>query len=298
MDDYLRDEQGKYYHKSCLERQQQQVCAYCGKPITERNYISYQDKSYHSDCYKQFVAPRCDICGEPLGDAAITDYWGTRFHPKHAKEFPVCVVCGRLVSKDGREIEPGRWLCPICQETAVNTPEKARELLEKVREQLAGSGIVVRTLGLRIELVSSVDLRDEHKPAGIAHTYAGVMWNSGHAEMGDETATIKILRGLPEDMTRGVIAHELMHLWQHENGADAASMELKEGSANWASSLIYGQLRSQRGQFFIGSLEKSTDPIYGDGYRKVARYADSNGVDRTLEMLKREAAAKIKPEGR
>lgn len=292
-DDYVRDKEGKYFHRACSQQKSQKpICAHCYKPITEINYISFKDKNYHTNCYENSVAPRCDICGEALDKAAITDFWGTRFHPKHAKEFKICVVCGRLIVRDGREIEPERWMCPICSQTSVETPEKARELLELVREQLASTGIVVKTLGLRIQLETSEQLREGRRPGAnaTAHAYAGIKWNKGTTKQGDETAILKVLTSLPEDLMRGVIAHELMHIWQHENGVDTAPLAHREGSANWASSLIYGQLRNERGRYFIGGLEKSNDPLYGIGYREVAKYADSHGVEGVLQMLQKEGA--------
>jgi hypothetical protein len=289
--DYVRGEDGKYYHPKCCPDARHEICAYCNRAITDAHFTSYKGKFYHNKCYLDFVAPRCDICGEPLDGEVITDFWGNRFHARHAREFPVCVVCGRLVVRDGIEIEPGRWMCPICATTSVQTPERGREILERVRDKLAGVGIVVTTLGLRIELVNFDILNQDKQTGRTAHTYAGIFWNSGGGDYGDETATIKVLKGLPEDLMSGVLAHELMHIWQHENGVDRASLELREGSANWASSLIYSQLGNERGRYFLGGLEKSTDPIYGEGYRTVAQYADNKGVNGVLQMLKQEGAS-------
>ena len=287
-DEYVKDAAGKYYHRHCLEQKQkrQVICAYCNQPITEGNYTEFQNKIYHEACYRKFVAPRCVICGETLGDAFITDFWGNRFHPEHAKQYPVCIACGRLVWKDGVELGEGLWLCPICAKLSVNDLEKSRRILEEVREELATLGIVVKTLGLRVELAKR-ELLDKGRVAeGHSHAYAHVEWKAGRQGAGDETAAIQVLNGLPEDMLRGIIAHELMHVWQHENGADDSPLELREGSANWAASLIYSRMQTQRGQFYLGGLEKSKDPIYGKGYRDVAAYADQHGVNGVLRMLK------------
>jgi hypothetical protein len=289
--DYIKDTAGHYFHRECAHKKSElPTCSHCFNPITETNYTRYQGKTYHTQCFQNSVAPRCEVCGDPLDNAAITDFWGNRFHPRHAKEFPICVVCGRLVQRDGSEIESNRWMCPICLKMSVTSTERARQLLEEVREQLASSGIVVTTLGLRVELVTSAQLSEGRRGSGTAHAYAGILWNSGKSDLGDEIATIKALTGLPDDLLRGVIAHELMHIWQHENGVDAASLELREGSANWASTFIYGALRNDRGRYYIGGLEKSNDPLYGVGYRNIAKYADNNGVEGVLRMLKQEGA--------
>ncbi len=284
--EYLKGTDGKYYHPECLEKLQQPICAYCGKPITEGKYITYEGSAYHPECYTNHIAPRCDICGKPLEGSYITDYWGNHFHPYHIKEFPVCAVCGRLVwQKDKVWLDENRCLCPICSEQSVVDPEHARRLLEEVRDELASMGIVVKTLGIRIELVENPVLAMGRKTDKHSHTFAHIYWKEGYAVEDDQTATIRTLRGVPEDFMRGIIAHELMHAWQHENGVDRTSLKLREGSANWVSSLIYNRMHTKRGQFFITGLENSEDPIYGEGYREMRKYADKHGVQETLKML-------------
>ncbi len=293
-DDYVKDQNGNYYHKSCFEKlKQNPICEYCKKPIRDKKYIVYQNKSYHNDCFSKHIAPLCDICGEPLIDSAITDFWGNRFHIRHSYEYPICSVCGRLVTRDGIELEKNRWICSVCAQTSVTNPEKARILLERVRDEMASFGIIIITLGLRIELVSADRLPGNRNTPG-SNPYAAAFWNEGKYIQGDERATIFVLSGLPEDFMRGVIAHELMHIWQHENNAENLPLDLKEGSANWASSLIFNRMGSLRGKFFINSYEKSNDPIYGGGYRKIAKYADNHGVNGVLELLKKEASNRNK----
>ena len=287
--EYLRGDNGDYYHPECYEKLHCPACAYCGELITEGKYVTYEGKPYHQECYRNKVAPRCDVCGKPLEGSFITDYWGNHFHPRHVKEFPVCAVCGRLVWQDDKTwIDESRCICPICARQSVNNPEDARRLLEIVRDDLASMGIVVKTLRLRIELVDTPMLaagRDHDKHS---HTFAHIQWREGGLS-NDPTATIRTLMGLPEDFMRGIIAHELMHAWQHENGVDEISLKLREGSANWVSSLVYNRMHTQRGQFFISGLENSKDPVYGEGYREIRHYADKNGVQAVLSMLKTEA---------
>ncbi|MBM3325735.1 MAG: hypothetical protein FJY65_01955 [Calditrichaeota bacterium] len=292
-DDYIKDKSDRFHHKICIEDSQRQICTHCRKPIAEPKFIGYQGKSYHNDCFVRYIAPLCDVCGEPLIDSAFSDFWGNRFHIRHSHEFPVCMVCGRLVTRDGVELERNRWVCSVCAQTSVTQPEKARMLLETVRDDMASFGIVVATLGLRIELVSAERLPGVKSAPG-SDPFAAARWDNGKHAPGDERATIFILSGLPEDFFRGVIAHELMHIWQHENDADDLPQDLKEGSANWASSLIYSRIGTLRGRFFINSYEKSTDADYGAGYRKIAKYADSHGVQAVLEFLKSEAVRKKK----
>ncbi|MDP8238156.1 MAG: protein DA1 [Candidatus Hatepunaea meridiana] len=287
--EYLRDTDGKYYHPACLERLHRPVCAYCGKSITEKKYITYQGSAYHTECYTKYVAPRCDICGEPLENSYITDYWGNRFHPRHTKEYPVCAVCGRLIwQDDGFKLDDKRWLCPVCASESVTSPEHARRLLEEIRAEMASLGIVVKTLRVRIELVENSALVKKQEPYTHSHTFAYIEWKDGNTKPGDESAVIRALYGAPEDFMRGILAHELMHAWQHENDVSSASIELLEGSANWASSLIYKRMYTKRGQFFLNGLDKSTDPVYGEGYRKIAIFADKNNIHEVLEMLKQE----------
>ncbi len=284
--EYLLGTDGRYYHPECLGRLQRPVCAYCGKPIIEGSYVTYEGSAYHQECYISHIAPRCDICGKPLEGSYITDYWGSHFHPRHADEFPVCAICGRLVWQEEKVwLDENRCLCPVCAAQSVTEPEHARRLLERVRDELASMGIVIRTLGIRIELVERPVLALGRETCKHSHTFAHIRWKEGKAGQSDQTATIRALRGVPEDFMHGIIAHELMHAWQHENGADGLSLKLREGSANWVSSLIYSRMHTKRGQFFLAGLENSKDPIYGDGYREVRKFADKHGVQETLMML-------------
>lgn len=288
--EYLRGTDGEYYHPTCLERLHRPICAYCGKMIGEETYTTYRGEAYHRECYINNIAPRCDICGKPLESSYITDYWGNHFHPRHSDEYPVCIACGRLVCTDDRVmLDEYCWLCHVCAAQIVSSPEHARRLVEEVRDELASIGIPVTNMRIRIELVQNTILAAGREPELHSYRLAHVSWKEGKAASGDETATIKVLHGLPEDLMRGVIAHELMHVWQHENNVSGITPELLEGSANWASSLIFSRMKSKRGRFFLNGLNKSKNPVYGDGYREVFRYAEENGIQQSLNMLRNEA---------
>lgn len=284
--DFQKDGKGHYFHPQCFPQKRVVICAFCNKPIKEDQFIEYQGHSYHRSCFTRHIAPLCNVCGLPLTDSSYTDYWGNQFHIRHAHEYPVCFVCGRLVLREGKEVGEGKWLCSVCKTLSVSSPERARVILEEMREQLASIGIVVTTLRLRIELVPGERLGAGKRAASGVHPFAGTYWDAGKTELGDENGTIYVLDGLPEDFLRGVIAHELMHIWQHEAGADNLPPYIREGSANWAASLIFNRMGTERGQFFIKGLEKSTDPIYGEGYRYISRYADQYGVEGVLRLLR------------
>jgi len=288
--EYLKDNEGHYYHPECFEQTQLPVCAQCENTITEGNYITFQGDAYHPECYRKHVAPFCDICGKPLEGSYITDYWGNHFHSRHIDEYPVCTACGRLAWQlDRVQLDDKHLLCSVCTEQSVTSPEQARRLLEEVREELAAKGISVVNMRIRIELVENTLLAAGREVNLHSHVLAHITWKQGQVSAGDETAVIKVLHGLPEDFMRGIIAHELMHAWHHENDAVSISLKLKEGSANWASSFIYREMHTPRSQFFLEGLKVSEDTIYGEGYRQISEYAKKNGVTETLKMLKSES---------
>jgi hypothetical protein len=288
--EYLKDSEGQYYHPECFEQTQLPNCAHCKKTITEGNYITYQGQAYHPECYRRHVAPSCDVCGKSLEGSYVTDYWGNHFHSSHIDEYPVCTVCGRLAwQRDRVQLDEKQWLCSVCAVQSVTSPEQTRRLLEEVRDELSVKGISVVSMRIRIELVENTLLAAGREPDLHSHVLGHITWKEGQIPTGDESAIINVLKGLPEDFMKGIIAHELMHAWQHENNASDLPLKLREGSANFASSLIYLEMHTPRAQFFMEGLNVSKDPIYGEGYRQLSKFAQQNGVLETLSMLKRES---------
>ena len=318
--EYVRYE-GKYYHKFCYEKVAPR-CAYC-KEIIEGEYVYFEDKIYHKQCYLNHIALRCaicreliegdyvendgkkyhkhcylehialhcTICGEPITSSYKTNFWGDEYHTEHDDEYSRCDYCQRLITEKttggGRKYSDGRHICNLCYEDAVLTDAKALSLFREVQSKLDARGIDVDLSKVPLFMVDKFELAEksgDYNPKELGFT--SYEETSMNGEMIARSNVIYTLTGLPEMIFKGVVAHEMMHVWMNLNTDHGHSPSLCEGAANYASYLIYSKESGKYAEFLIDVLNKDTDSIYGIGYRKVKNYIDQNGLYAFMKYLK------------
>jgi hypothetical protein len=91
---------------------------------------------------------------------------------------------------------------------------------------------------------------------------------------------ISLLEGLPDLQFRGVLAHELLHVWLNEAGLQPPT-ELMEGFCNLGSYAVYSSAETELDQglakVLMQQMEQDPDPVYGDGYRVMKAILDQQG---------------------
>ncbi len=279
---------GKPYHESCYRDHVQPRCEYCGGLI-EGKYALSNGKMYHPECYTNHVLPRCAICGQPLQGKYITDYWGNSFHESHTHELSKCNTCGRLICDEltggGFTLGDGRHICSICNETAVTGDFLLESSLSYVRRLLKSTGIDNLPDDIPITLIDQRQLRQ------LATFYSDDM--HGFTEHNIQTRNgrviskdshIYILSYLPLTMFKAVLAHELMHVYLFERGLDLRS-DIREGFCNLGAAMVYKDIPSEYAKFRLLTMEKSQDPDYGYGYRKMSKLLHQRGWSYLLETL-------------
>ena len=279
---------GKSYHENCYRDHVQPRCEHCGKLI-DGKYAIMNEKMYHPQCYTNHILPKCAICDEPLQGKYYTDYWGNSFHGSHSSELPECSTCGRLIcealTRGGFELDDGRFLCGICNETEVSGDFLLESSLSYVRRLLESKGIDNLPDDIPITLV------DQHQLKQLATSYSDAM--HGFTEHNIQTRNgrvvrkdshIYILSHLPLIMFRAVLAHELLHVYLFGRDLELRS-DISEGFCNLGSALVYKDSRSEYAKFRLLNMEKSQDPDYGYGYRKMSKSLDKWGWDYLLETL-------------
>jgi len=97
---------------------------------------------------------------------------------------------------------------------------------------------------------------------------------------------IYMLTGTPRMFFIATMAHELMHVWLHENAPKDIDPALCEGSCNYASYLTMGDYSGTDTDYIKTTLQENPDPIYGDGFRRVAEFVDEHGIDSWLSYLR------------
>ncbi|MBL4847416.1 MAG: protein DA1 [Planctomycetes bacterium] len=215
---------------------------------------------------------------------ALSGCASSGFSPLEAEE--PCDACQRAaLPETGSAWRDGRAICEECRASAVVDLEEATGILEEAREALVdaiGAEVVVE-VGLRL-----ADSEDLLAAAGdLAHPRLRAFCQIRETFQGEtlvkRTFTIQVLRALPEDLLRGILAHELFHVWQTEGGApEDARSEWREGSANWAQWEVH---RDRGEDFWAMRIEQDPDPIYGAGFRKFHRLAEQLGTPGVLERV-------------
>ena len=77
-------------------------------------------------------------------------------------------------------------------------------------------------------------------------------------------------------MFRAVLAHELLHVYLFERDLDLRS-DIREGFCNLGSQLVYMDTPSAFSRYQLENMQKSPDPDYGAGYRKMSAHLVKRG---------------------
>ncbi len=295
IDGAYAEKDGKFYHPDCYHEAFSPRCGWCGKPVTD-TYVQKDGAVYHESCYVENLAPVCAISGEPILGAYITDWWGTTIRAEYEDQVERCDSCGRfaLPGKAWR-LSDGRIQCSECRKTEVTDAADARRITEEAIRILERKGIHIDVPidRIRISLVDVPRLRELHggkggDPNGLHRVHTETM----NGRVVRETTALYYLYGLPRDLLLGVAAHELFHVWQHENKADGGGPKWREGSANVAMRLVLEELDSDLARYHLENLEENEDPAYGKGYRKAWAYYRDHGMREFLEQVKKKGSGR------
>ena len=159
---------------------------------------------------------------------------------------------------------------------------------KKVRSILTHLGIDDIPRNVPIEIVDSYQLMKIQGNKEIDANQRGLaMFNQTISNGITKTEhKVYILDYLPKFAFAGVFAHEILHVWQNEQGI-VAPKDICEGFCNLGSYAVYSDINNPAALQLIDQMEKSPDPVYGDGYRKVKRHFDKNGWKTVIDKIKK-----------
>lgn len=274
------------------------ACAYCRRSITD-TYITSKGKTYHEACFLDHVAPKCAVCARPVTGTYFKDAWGNAFHAEHRGETPQCAYCSRIIStatsKGGWGYRDGRVVCGICVGSAINDLPKAKRLAAATRKTLGTFGLTLPYGEVPLEI------GDRNWLSGIraqrrtlltrteATAFTSTITKTLGTKVVSKEVSMYILNGMPQDIFQGTMAHEFMHAWNHLNCQVRHAPALEEGSANFVETLVLRRLGTAHARYQIEAIERSTDPVYGAGYRRVKRLVEDHGFEGLLQTLKSSA---------
>ncbi len=280
--------QGRVYHPNCF------VCAVCERPITG-SYSEQKGTVYHNDCFLERVALKCALCQDVLRGEYLQDYWGNSYCKRHDGEAPMCDSCGRFVSEKltggGTRYDDGRFICNICKPASMTDVDDILEIVYEVGEHMKTFGMNVDYNGIKIHLIG----RDKMQTLS-GHHSNGLRGFTDYREdwrvfgkSKNRQMDIYLLYGMPRMEIINTVAHELAHVWQFNHARFRNEREWSEGSCNYAAYLVLGKYPGKESSFFRTSLTRDTDPVYGDGFRRVKTLADAEGKKAWLRYLTKSA---------
>jgi len=224
-------------------------------------------------------ATTCVICLQPLDDIFSIDAWGNPFHIKQEDEGLFCHSCSRIISQGvtqgGYVYRDGRHLCSLCITTSINNDSSIQVFYKSVVSQLEKVGIPDIAVNIPITLV---DLHQLNQEAGDhSHTklkgFTRILIENKINPL-DNIFHIYILFGLPQIEFEAVLAHELLHIWIHQNQIQLSE---EEGFCNLGRQLIYQNDQTQFSTIHLQAMENDPDPTYGDEYRRMKASLEQKG---------------------
>ena len=212
---------------------------------------------------------------------------------RHGLKSKKCNSCQRIISQNtsqgGYRINEDKTICGICLPNMIPSKD-IDSSFKRVKKQLNDIGFIIPTSSVNIVLSTDKELKKKNNTLqininsdleGLAYTqYRVGVFGKKYQH------TIYILRHITKQKFEGILAHELLHLWQNENDICLPDMQT-EGLCNLGSYLIYKNSDTKIGHLWIKYLHKNPCPIYGDGYRFMLqllhRYGWLNLIDKVLK---------------
>jgi hypothetical protein len=278
--------QGKTYHPGHF------LCGHCKLPIGSGSYVIHEKEKYHPHCYEEHVALRCALGDGIIDGKYLRDHWGNVYHLSHERDADQCDYCQRFISGaltgGGYEYDDGRIICGLCARSAVNDVDKGEKLMAEVARHLRRIGLTVDLESIRLRLVGLERMRrlaaaSSHDLKGYTHY---IRYSSSTEGESDSISTVYILHGMPRVDAIATLAHELTHVWQLTEGRKENDDALCEGSSNYAGYLVLKEYPGPETEFLIKKMVENRDPVYGEGFRRVKRFAEERTVEEWIRLLR------------
>jgi hypothetical protein len=220
----------------------------------------------------------------------LIDHWGTRFCKEHQHQFPHCTYCGRLVPPQEQEAGRSREeiRCAVCRSTAIESADEARPIFKKLIQWVGSQGLRYNNLPLTLELCGREKLAHYLSERGLSHSLGATMSKTYSLDgrvVRSEVTGVAVLLGLPATLFQNVTIHELGHVWLIVQGIQDLPSWAEEGFCELLSYRYSSGLNTPEGRYHAASIERNSDPIYGEGFRRIRARADAMGFQRFVEVL-------------
>lgn len=225
---------------------------------------------------------KCTICNTEIRGRYWVDPWQQTICASHKVEH--CSSCGRFVKPSDLHLPDGRCLCASCHSSVVRLPQHIEWVEKRVRSILASCG-VADIPQVPVRLVTPAEMAKLNRAGTINLFQPGLTLTAQTMGLffSRSNHTVYIFDYLPKIQFAGVLAHELLHVWQNEKGISLPPLYV-EGFCNVGSYVVYKAIGRELAHHFIRQMEVSPDPVYGDGFRKVVEMYRNVGEDLVSTM--------------
>ncbi|OQA16426.1 MAG: LIM domain protein [bacterium ADurb.Bin363] len=277
---------GNIYCNNCYP-QVVPKCDICGQSLYGQ-YRIVKDKNYCENCYQASV-PRCRLCNEILEGEYLTSLDGKSVYCKRCYEiYPSCCNCSVPIGLTGMTLIDGRRICSECYSIAIFELKPLEDILEEVKietKKLLGSDVM---FPLQIKLIDKMKLDELKKKKNIEYVPLDGVTALHYYTKLNNTITVSeiyILSGLIPVRAIGTLAHEYTHAWQAENCPDNQDISIREGFAEWIS---YKVLKVKGYNRMAENMLKTSDPVYGEGLKKMLQIEKEEGLKGVLKYARKE----------
>lgn len=237
---------------------------------------------------------KCYICNRLINGSYYTDVWGHVVCADHfnSGEITNCSSCRGFTDRQ-HTLSDGRVLCAACKNNVLENDDDIHLVLSDVLYNLHKRGfddLLMDTVD--VEIVSAKQIATLRggevniNNKGLTHSQI----KTSFALFGNSRKLyhkIYILESLPKIEFAGTLAHELLHVWQVQNGIHPPPLWC-EGLCNLGTYYTYIMMPSPLTKIFKKTLMENPDQIYGDGFRRVLKLESEIGVANIIDKYKRE----------
>ncbi len=228
----------------------------------------------------------CIICNKNIQGFYIYDEWGNNAHKAHQINY--CFSCQRIIANKstsgGVQHPDGRTLCNKCYRVAVKRDHQINQVYSEIIELFKKAGINNISLNIPIKLIDRVEIE---KLSGSIYTEGMARRSSYNYAYSPQTVSwsIYILSYLPRIQFKGVLAHELLHIWLAEQNIKLGTYE--EAFCNIGSTLVYNTNRKDALAYYLNERMKTdNDPAYGVRFMELKSKLKQLGWRRFIKKIK------------
>ena len=177
--------------------------------------------------------------------------------------------------------------CDICASTAIESAPQAKHLLPQLITRLEARGMRFRKKTFRLEVLDRAEFmsRDGRRdPLGLTTT-TRYMRNNKLDRI--EIGSVAILQGLPHTLFEGVVVHELGHVWLAQHKVIGLPAIEEEGFCELIAHHHFTTIGSKVDLYHAKRIAENSNPIYGDGFRKLKRLEKRVGFEQIVRSLQR-----------